>query len=79
MNFLDKPYEMNVSLYQLGVLLLFNSVDMLSFQKIKQQSRLNDSELNRILKVFLDMKLIQVSDDSSPQNPSFSLNLKFSR
>ncbi len=41
--------ELSVSLFQTVVLMLFNDVDSLSFEDIKQQSGIEDKELRRTL------------------------------
>ena len=51
LTYLDRRYEFSVSLHQLGVLLLFNNVDVLALKDIKEHTRLNDAEVKRIIKV----------------------------
>ncbi|TPX64061.1 hypothetical protein SpCBS45565_g06144 [Spizellomyces sp. 'palustris'] len=61
-NRMDKRYELNVSLYQLGVLLLFNVTPSLTIHDIVHQTKLNNSEVERILKIFVDINLLTVTD-----------------
>lgn len=48
---MDKRYELNMSLYQLGIILLFNVAPTWTAKEIREQTKLNDAEIARILKV----------------------------
>ena len=49
LTYLDRRYEFSVSLHQLGVLLLFNNVDVLTLKDIKEHTRLSDAEVSKLL------------------------------
>jgi hypothetical protein len=51
LTYLDKYYEFSVSLYQLCVLLLFNSRKSILFREIREHTSLGEAELGRVLKV----------------------------
>jgi len=51
MTYLPKRYELQLTVYQVAVLLLFNEALSLSFADIFQQTQLNEAELLRVLKV----------------------------
>ena len=51
LNLADKRYELNVSLHQLGVLLLFNGGTTLSLKEIQDDTKLSDVEIGRVCKV----------------------------
>jgi cullin 1 len=50
-SYLDKRYEFAVSLYQLGVLLLYNNEEIYNFKEICENTGLNEQELKRVMKV----------------------------
>ncbi|KAJ3300541.1 Cullin-2 [Borealophlyctis nickersoniae] len=77
LNFCDKRYELNVSLYQLGTLLAFNGATTMSLQDIRNHTKLTDTELKRIIKVFQDIKLIIPSEKEGQGGPEYALNLGF--
>jgi len=47
----DKRYELNMTLYQLAILLLFNNEDSFTINDIVNQTQLPLSEVSRFLKV----------------------------
>ena len=47
----DKRYELNMTLYQLAILLLFNNGDSFTINEIINQTLLPLSEVSRFLKV----------------------------
>ncbi|TPX61729.1 hypothetical protein PhCBS80983_g00954 [Powellomyces hirtus] len=73
---MDKRYELSLSLYQMGVLLLFNAADdlSLSFADIQNASKLSQADLTRILKIFVDIKLLKHDDKTN----TYTVNSKFS-
>ncbi|KAI8811084.1 Cullin [Cladochytrium replicatum] len=64
-NYLDKKYELNVSLYQLAVLLAFNTSSSLQLRDIKEQTQLSEGEMIRIVKTLVDAKLFEPVDSLS--------------
>ncbi|KAJ3054970.1 Cullin-2 [Rhizophlyctis rosea] len=75
LTFCDKRYELNVSLHQLGTLLLFNGPPTLSLKDIREATKLNDADIQRIFKTFLDIKLM--SQSGTGDETQFTLNEKF--
>lgn len=53
MNFLDRPYEIQMGLYQMVLLLLFNDALSLTVEDIVQQSCLSEADVVRSLKVII--------------------------
>ena len=51
-NFLDRPYEIQMGLYQMVLLLLFNDTLSLTVADIVQQSSLSEADVLRSLKVW---------------------------
>ncbi|CAG8443676.1 9696_t:CDS:10 [Ambispora gerdemannii] len=79
LGYLDKRYEFSVSLYQLGVLLLFNTIDMLTFKEICEHTRLNEQELKRVLKPLIDLAAFIISPTGSlNESTEIKLNMEFS-
>ncbi|CAG8456136.1 9200_t:CDS:10 [Ambispora leptoticha] len=79
LGYLDKRYEFSVSLYQLGVLLLFNAVDMLTFKEISEHTRLNEQELKRVLKPLIDLAALIITPTGSlKESTEIKLNMEFS-
>ncbi|RDW63329.1 hypothetical protein BP6252_10874 [Coleophoma cylindrospora] len=52
------PYRFQVSLYQMVILLLFNSSEMKTYQEIMDATELNSEALNTSLDIFLDAKVL---------------------
>ncbi|KAI9336011.1 Cullin [Zopfochytrium polystomum] len=75
--YLDKRYELNVSTFQLGVLLLFNDSTSMSVNEISAQTRLGDAELKRVLKSLTEAKLLDASLPSFDNSTIVSLNTAF--
>ncbi|CAI2161539.1 18874_t:CDS:10 [Funneliformis geosporum] len=80
LTYLDKRYEFSVSLYQLGVLLLYNGADMFTFKEIIEHTGLNDQELRRVMKPMIDLAVFIVSKPSGSlsDETEIKLNLEFS-
>ncbi|KXS20409.1 Cullin-domain-containing protein, partial [Gonapodya prolifera JEL478] len=78
LNYLEKRYELNASLYHVGILLLFNSTDSLSVREVREAICLAPAEIKRLLKVLVDVKLLTSTDPESGDESILSLNLDFS-
>ncbi|KAG4105964.1 Cullin-domain-containing protein [Neocallimastix lanati (nom. inval.)] len=61
----DKRYELNMTLYQLAILLLFNNEDSFTINDIVNQTQLPLSEVSRFLKAFIDLKLLNAPNTES--------------
>ena len=79
LTYLPKRYELQLSVYQVAVLLLFNTVDSLSFADIRQQTQINEPVLQRLLKSLLEVKVITTSSTTLTRDSVFDLNLTFSK
>ena len=79
-NYLKKHYEITATTYQMAVLLMFNTVDSVTYSDISTQTKLNESVLRRTVQSLLDVKLLCKSPASSSFSESdvLSLNMKFS-
>ncbi|KAJ3344326.1 Cullin-2 [Gonapodya sp. JEL0774] len=78
LNYLDKRYEVNASLYQVGTLLQFNTAESFTFQELRDATRLSVSELKRVLKSIVEVKIFTVSDQDVSEECVVYLNLDFS-
>ncbi|CDS08016.1 hypothetical protein LRAMOSA01965 [Lichtheimia ramosa] len=76
-NFLDRPYEIQMGLYQMVLLLLFNDALSLTVEDIVQQSCLSEADVVRSLKPLVDLQLLEVSEKSLKPHTEVSLNLSF--
>lgn len=80
MNHLDKNYEIQVSLYQMIILVLFNQGVSLSVNDIINQSGLTSNDTMRSLKPLIDMHILETVDGSSLSPSSdIQVNTSFSR
>jgi len=61
----DKRYELNMTLYQLAILLLFNNGDSFTINDIVNHTQLPLSEVSRFLKAFIDLKLLDAPNTES--------------
>ena len=79
--YLDKRYELSVSLYQFAVLAVFNAGDSYTVGEIGNQTKLVEAELIRVVKSLLEANLLVVegSDPNTVNRSSvLKLNLTFS-
>ncbi|RKO84261.1 Cullin, partial [Blyttiomyces helicus] len=77
MNHLDKRYELNVSLYQLGVLLLFNDAPTLTLRDLIDQSKLTEQDLRKMVKTFVDLKLVIPAQTEIGLETEIAINTAF--
>ncbi|KAJ3133273.1 hypothetical protein HK100_004534 [Physocladia obscura] len=79
LTYLDKKYELNMSLHQLGILLLFNKAEKLSVNYIATQVKVSTDDVKRVLKGLLDMEILLVGTGAALVGSSeILLNFKFS-
>jgi cullin 1 len=73
------PYTFQVSTYQMGILLLFNEADTLSYSDIQKATNLVPEILDPNLSIFLKAKVLTASPEGAKPEPStiFSLNYNF--
>ncbi|KAG0368158.1 Cullin-2 [Gamsiella multidivaricata] len=79
-NYLDKRYELSLSLYQFAVLAVFNSGDSYKVSEIRDQTKLIEFELIRVVKSLVDANLLILEDGGSNVTLStvLKLNMAFS-
>ncbi|KAJ5167004.1 Cullin-1 [Penicillium canariense] len=73
------PYTFQVSTYQMGILLLFNETDTLSYSDIQKATTLVPEILDPNLSILLKAKVLLASPEGAKPEPSttFSLNYNF--
>ncbi|KAJ5833821.1 cullin-1 [Penicillium riverlandense] len=73
------PYTFQVSTYQMGILLLFNETDTLSYPEIQKATTLGSEILDPNLSILLKAKVLLASPEGAKPDPSttFSLNYNF--
>ncbi|KAG0280306.1 hypothetical protein BGZ95_010585 [Linnemannia exigua] len=79
-NYLDKRYELSLSLYQFAVLAVFNAGDSFTMTEIRDQTKLIEFELIRVVKSLVEAGLLlQNNPDSNLDLASvLRLNMTFS-
>jgi DNA-binding MarR family transcriptional regulator len=73
----NKLYELNMTLYQLAILLLFNNGDSFTINEIINQTLLPLSEVSRFLKAFVDLKLL-IAPNTESLDTIVTFNKNFS-
>lgn len=73
------PYTFQVSTFQMGILLLFNETDTLSYDDIQKATTLAPEVLDPNLSILLKAKVLVASPEGAKPEPSttFSLNYNF--
>jgi cullin 1 len=73
------PYTFQVSTYQMGILLLFNDADTLSYDEIEAATKLNKETLDPCLNLFTKAKVFNVSpENGKPESGTkYTLNMGF--
>lgn len=73
--YLKKKYELQVTNYQMGVLLMFNVNETLSLDEIRRTTNLKDSELNRTLQSLIEAKLVDKQPPGEDYQPTHTFTL----
>ncbi|KAL4809369.1 Cullin [Aspergillus unguis] len=73
------PYTFQVSTYQMGILLLFNENDTITYDEISKATKLTPEILDPNLSIFLKAKVLTISPEGSKPGPdaTFHLNYNF--
>lgn len=73
------PYTFQVSTFQMGILLLFNESDSLTYEDIQKATSLTPEMLDPNLSIFLKAKVLTIGPEGSKPGPgtTFSLNYNF--
>ncbi|ORY36360.1 Cullin-domain-containing protein [Rhizoclosmatium globosum] len=74
---LDKKYELNVSLHQLGILLLFNPVESITVAEMAVAVKLSEDDVRKIAKALIDLEVLSVSNPAMSSDSVVSVNYKF--
>ncbi|KAG0028351.1 hypothetical protein BGZ81_004802 [Podila clonocystis] len=77
-NFLDKRYELSLSLYQFAVLAVFNAGDSFTLHEIRSQIKLVEFELIRVVKSLVEAGLLTTTATNMDLNSVIKLNFGFS-
>jgi hypothetical protein len=79
-NRLDRNYELQVSLYQMIILILFNQGVPLQVNDIILQSGLNLADTMKSLKPLIDIHVLEtVNGESLSQSSEIQVNTSFAR
>jgi cullin 1 len=73
------PYTLQVSTYQMAVLLLFNEAETLTYEQIEGATKLNKENLDPCLGVFIKAKVLNAEPETAKPEPgtTYSLNYGF--
>lgn len=71
------PYTFQVSLYQMGVLLLFNNADKCTYEEIASTTQLNADPLDPSLGILIKAKVLTMEGAKIGPGAVFSLNYDF--
>lgn len=79
MMYTPKKYEVGVTTYQMGLLLLFNDNESMTIEAVSKATNLKDSELHRIVQSLVSSKLLLKSpeDEQVKDSDVLTLNKKF--
>ncbi|KAG0186717.1 Cullin-2 [Apophysomyces sp. BC1034] len=76
-NYLDRHYELQVGLYQMIILLLFNATTRLTVSDIVARSGLAQADIIRSLKPLADARILETSDRVIAVESELVLNMSF--
>ncbi|OQE41213.1 hypothetical protein PENCOP_c005G04794 [Penicillium coprophilum] len=71
------PYTFQVSTYQMGILLLFNEADTLTYDEIEKATSLASEILDPNLSILLKAKVLIASPEGAKPEPSTSFTLNY--
>ncbi|KAL2833089.1 Cullin [Aspergillus pseudoustus] len=71
------PYTFQVSTYQMGILLLFNESDTLTYPDIQKATSLTPEILDPNLSIFLKAKVLTITPEGSKPGPGSTFNLNY--
>ncbi|KAG2185928.1 hypothetical protein INT43_002366 [Umbelopsis isabellina] len=77
LTYLDKPYELAVSLHQMALVLLFNDVQSLSAKEIAAQTGLSISDVQRSVKALIELGIFKASEKQVGENTELAINPEF--
>merc|ERR1712241_113460 len=76
--YLSKSYIVNMTTFQMSLLLLFEKSDSLSYRELQETTNISPEQFPRHLQSLLDAKLLTCNDDTLSSNSVVSLNMKYS-
>ncbi|KAI8827561.1 Cullin [Chytriomyces cf. hyalinus JEL632] len=78
LTYLDKKYELNLSLHQLSVLLPFNQDTMLTLGSIVDRVKIKLADVRKIIKPLIDLEVLVATNTQLDDSTEISVNMKFS-
>lgn len=76
--YLSKSYIVNMTTFQMSLLLLFEKSDSLSYKELQETTNISPEQFPRHLQSLLDAKLLNSNTESLSNNSVVSLNMKYS-
>ncbi|KAI8137354.1 Cullin [Fennellomyces sp. T-0311] len=77
LTYLDRPYEIQMGLFQMVLLLLFNVATTLTIAEMTDQSGLSELDTLRSIKPLVDLRLLEAEDRAFNSSTRISLNFSF--
>jgi len=74
----SKTYIINMTTFQMAILLQFEKVDSMTFSELQTATNMSDDQFPRYLQSMLDSKLLLNNKDELNKESVISLNLKYS-
>ncbi|KAG2177587.1 hypothetical protein INT44_008099 [Umbelopsis vinacea] len=74
---LDKPYDLSVSLHQMALVLLFNTVQKLSVNEMAAQTGLTIPDVLRSVKALVDLGIFNSTEKKISESAELSINSEF--
>ncbi|KAI8582431.1 hypothetical protein K450DRAFT_227154 [Umbelopsis ramanniana AG] len=74
---LDKPYDLSVSLHQMALVLLFNTVQSLSVKEMAAQTGLTIPDVLRSVKALVDLGIFNSTEKKISESSELSINPEF--
>lgn len=78
LGYLSKIYIVNMSTFQMALLLLFEKTDSLSYKELQATTKMAEDQFPRYVQSLLEAKLLNCSTEELGDESIISLNLKYS-
>ena len=75
--YLSKSYIVNMTTFQMSLLLLFEKSDSLSYKELQETTNISPEQFPRHLQSLLDAKLLNSNTDTLSSSSTISLNMKY--
>ena len=77
LGYLSKTYIVNMTTFQMALLLLFEKSDTLNFKELHATTKMSDEQFPRYVQSLIDAKLLMSSTEELSAQSAISLNMKY--